>query len=81
MITGAKVARFVEGGVVYAKDGVETTLANFDTVILAMGTRAYNPLEKLISGKVPEVHVIGDAKLAKNALNATSEAADVALKI
>jgi hypothetical protein len=43
------------------KDGKEEKLQGFDTIILAMGVKSYNPLEKEIKDKVAEVFVVGDA--------------------
>jgi 2,4-dienoyl-CoA reductase-like NADH-dependent reductase (Old Yellow Enzyme family)/NADPH-dependent 2,4-dienoyl-CoA reductase/sulfur reductase-like enzyme len=80
-VTGATVKEFIDGGVIYEKNGVDNTLDGFDTVILALGTRAYNPLEEAIKDKVKEVYVVGDALKARKAIEAVSEAADVALRI
>lgn len=80
-ITGATVKEFIDDGVVYEKDGKEEKIAGFDTVILAMGAKAYNPLEEKIKGKVPELHVIGDAVKARKAVEAIEEGARAAVKI
>lgn len=81
IITDAKVQKFLNGGVVYTRDGEEIAAIGYDTVVLAMGTKAYNPLEDAIKGSVKELYVVGDARKARKALEATHEAADVALKI
>lgn len=81
-VTGATVKEFVDDGVVYEKDGKEEKLTGFDTVVLAMGVKAYNPLEEKIKGKIPDnVYVIGDAVKARKAVEAIEEAARVAVKI
>lgn len=80
-VTGATVKEFLDDGVVFAKDGKEERLTGFDTIVLAMGAKAYNPLEEKIKGKVPEVYVVGDAVKARKALEAIEEAARVAIKI
>ncbi|HIH77958.1 MAG TPA: FAD-dependent oxidoreductase [Halobacteria archaeon] len=80
-ITNAKVKEFLNDGVIYDKDGKEERLTGFDTIILAMGAKAYNPLEDKIKDKVPEVYVVGDAVKARKALEAIEEAAKVAIKI
>ena len=61
MITNAKIVSFKDSGLVFEKDGKEQAIDGFDTVIVALGTRSYNPLENAIKGAVKEVFVIGDA--------------------
>ena len=81
-ITGAKVCKFYEDGVEYeTADGVRHESRGYDSVILSMGFRNYNPLEEKIKDLVPETHVIGDAIRARRALDATKEAYDVASQI
>lgn len=59
---GAKVSEFFTDGVSYAlADGTEGELRGFDNIILAMGSRSYNPLEETVKEFVPEVIVIGEA--------------------
>jgi 2,4-dienoyl-CoA reductase-like NADH-dependent reductase (Old Yellow Enzyme family)/thioredoxin reductase len=79
--TEATVKEFVDGGVVYEKGGEVTRLTGFDHVVLALGARAFNPLEAELKGLVPEVYVLGDARKARRIPDATSEAADVALAV
>ncbi|HWQ76954.1 MAG TPA: FAD-dependent oxidoreductase [Syntrophomonas sp.] len=80
-ITDATVVEFLDDGVVYKKDGRKEKIAGFDSIVLAMGTVAYNPLEAKIKGKVPELYVIGDAASARQAIDAIAEAAEVACSI
>ncbi|WP_239257052.1 FAD-dependent oxidoreductase [Listeria ilorinensis] len=81
-ITGAKVASFFEGGVSYTQaDGTEARVDGFDSVVLAMGSRAYNPLEEEVKQIVPDTFVIGDAVRARRALDATTEALNVVMAI
>lgn len=80
-IAGARIKQFISGGIIYEKEGKDLELSGFDAVILALGARAFNPLEKEISDIVPELFVIGDAVKAGKIQAATSSAADVALKI
>ena len=81
-ITGAKVAEFYEDGVNYElADGSINEVRGFDSVVLAMGSRNYDPLSEALKGIVKETYVIGDAVRARRALNATAEALDVALSI
>lgn len=80
-VTGATVKEFLDDGVIFEKDRKEERLTGFDTIVLAMGAKAYNPLEEKIKGKVPEVYVVGDAVKARKAVEAIEEAARVAVKI
>lgn len=81
-ITNAKVSSFFEGGVAYTlTDGKEHELKGFDSVILAMGSRSYDPLSEEVKKSVKEIYVIGDALKARRALDATKEAFEAALMI
>lgn len=81
-VTNAKVAKFFKGGVAYTlPDGREHQIEGFDSVVLAMGARAYDPLSEEVKKVVKETYVIGDAVRARRALDATAEALDVAMKI
>lgn len=80
-ITNATVKEFLDDGVIYDKDGKDERITGFDSIVLAMGAKAYNPLEEKIKGKVPEIYVIGDAVKARKALEAIEEAARIAVKI
>lgn len=78
MITGAKVTEVFDDGVDYETQDGARTLRGFDGVVLAIGYQAYNPLGEQVRDLVGELHVIGDAVQARNALEATAEAARVA---
>jgi 2,4-dienoyl-CoA reductase-like NADH-dependent reductase (Old Yellow Enzyme family)/thioredoxin reductase len=81
-ITSAKVCRFYEDGVEYeSPDGVMHEARGFDSVILSMGFRNYNPFSEKLEELGPEVYVIGDATRARRALDATKEAYDAAMQI
>jgi NADPH-dependent 2,4-dienoyl-CoA reductase/sulfur reductase-like enzyme len=85
-VTSAKVAGFLEGGVSYtsAEEGSSEEilrLDGFDTVVLAMGARSYDPLSAAVREIVKDTYVIGDAVRARRALDATTEALEVAMKI
>ena len=81
-ITGAKVCRFFEDGVEYdTADGEHHEARGYDSVVLSMGYRNYNPLEEQVKAIVPDIYVIGDAIRARRALDATKEAYDVASQI
>lgn len=81
LLTEAEVVRFTEDGVVINHAGQEEVLSGFDTMVLAIGYRSTNPLEAQLTGKVPQLFVIGDAKKARSIMEATEEAAKAALAL
>ena len=80
-ILGAKILRFLPDGVEYELGGELQTASGFDHIILAMGSRAYNPLEQELSGKVKELQVIGDAVKPGMANVAIEAAVKAAMRI
>ena len=61
-VTSAKVAKFFEGGVAYTDcRRKEHLLEGFDSVVLAMGSRNYDPISEEVKKIVKETYVIGDA--------------------
>jgi NADH dehydrogenase FAD-containing subunit len=60
------------------KDGdEERTLRGFDRIVLATGVQSLDDLSGQIADAVAEVHVIGDAKQPRKALEAIAEGAEV----
>ena len=53
----------------------------FDTIVLAVGSKPDNRVAKNLEGKVPELHVIGDASEPREALEAVYEGEEIALKV
>lgn len=81
-ITGAKVCRFYKDGVEYeSADGTRQEARGYDSVVLAMGYRSFNPFAGQIEKLGKEVYVIGDASQARRALDATSEAYQAAIRL
>lgn len=80
-ITNATIKEFLDNGVVYEQNGETAEVTGFDTIILALGADAYNPLEEKIKKMVKKVYVIGDAKKAGKVLEATSRAAELGITI
>ena len=71
--------KFYEDGVEYeTADGQRHESRGYDSVILSMGFRNYNPFGEEIKAIVPDTYVIGDATRARRALDATKEAYEVA---
>lgn len=63
LYAGTKVLRFHGPDIDIERDGKKQTLAGFDTIVLAIGYRSYDPLSEEVKEKLPnvEVHLIGDA--------------------
>ena len=77
--TETSVVRFLEDGAIVSKDGKESRLEGFDTIILAMGTKAVNPLRDQLEGKVGELYILGDALEPRQAIDAIEEGARIAV--
>jgi NAD(H)-dependent 7beta-hydroxy-3-oxo-delta4-cholenoic acid oxidoreductase len=75
--TSATVKEISDAGVVIERDGQEETIEGMDHIVLACGTRPVDHLSDKIRNKVPEVHVIGQAREECRALEAISEGAEV----
>jgi dimethylglycine catabolism A len=54
--------------------GAEQTPAGVDTVVLAMGNRSVDDLYRALKGRVPELHLIGDAMAPRGVHHAILEA-------
>lgn len=77
LITGATVEEITDDGAVIEKNGEEQTLSGMDHIVLACGARAVENLSDKVRDTVPEVHIIGDAKQPRRALEAIGEGAKV----
>ena len=81
ILTNSRVAGISEDEIVYIKDGKEHKLTGFDTIVMALGYEAYNPLEAQLKGGKQIVHVIGDAVKARRALEAINEGFNLAISL
>jgi hypothetical protein len=72
---------FIPDGINYEHSGEQGTLSGFDSVVLAIGSRSYNPLLEVSEEICKEVYSIGDAKKASDAKMAIYEATKVAMEI
>ena len=66
--------------VISEKDGERIVYKDIDNVIIAVGSKSYNPLESELQGKV-NVHVIGDASAVRQGIDAVQEATRIAYSI
>ena len=62
-------------------DGTEEWLKGFDYILFGLGSRNYDPISEQIKEFVPEVHVVGDAKRARQASFAMWEAFEAAYSL
>lgn len=84
MYPGAKVTEFFDDGVAYEDivSGAVDELRGFDTVVLAMGAKSYNPFEEqLKDNKAIQLFVIGDARKAGKAMAGIHQAYDIQKEI
>lgn len=77
-VCNATVNKFTEDGVIYNDDQV---LDGFDTIVLAMGVKAHNPLEAELQKLGLPVQVIGDARKPGKANSATEAGLAAALAL
>jgi 2,4-dienoyl-CoA reductase (NADPH2) len=79
-LSKAQAKEITDRGVVMEREGREELIPG-DTVVLATGAKPSNNLYDQIKGRVTEIHVIGDAKSPRKALEAVAEGLEVGRKI
>jgi 2,4-dienoyl-CoA reductase (NADPH2) len=80
VLVSSKVIEITPESVIYEKDGNLTALPA-KTVVLAVGALSEKSLYEKIKDIVPEIHLIGDAKSPRKAIEAVREGFEVGLKI
>lgn len=81
VLTNTKVEKFTKEGAICTGPSGEINLSGYDMVILALGSKAYNPLEENLKGKVKSLHLIGDAVRPRRIVDAIEEAARLAISL
>lgn len=81
IIPSAETKEILDDGVVLSIDGKEETIRGIDSIILARGVKPVNDLAEQLKGKVAEIHLIGDVKEPRLALDAIQEGAEIGLQI
>lgn len=81
MLPNTTVKALSNGEATVDIDGVEQKLEGFDSIILAVGAKSYNPLEKALRNTGQNVHVIGDAKEANTITEAVYDGAKLGISI
>ena len=80
-IVNATVKRILPDGVIYEQNGSEYTCSGYDTIVLALGVKANNPLEEAARALGKQVFVIGDAAQPGPANKATEAALEAVLSL
>ncbi len=81
ILTSTKVKELGKGYALVEDSSGTRKIDGFDTIVLAVGSRPNDVIAKDLQGKVPELHVIGDASEPREALEAVYEGEEIALKI
>jgi 2,4-dienoyl-CoA reductase-like NADH-dependent reductase (Old Yellow Enzyme family)/thioredoxin reductase len=81
ILTSTRVKQLGKGYVLVEDTSGTRKIGGFDTIVLAVGSKSDESVAKDLEGKVPVLHVIGDASNPREALEAVYEAEEVALKI
>lgn len=71
-MTSATAREITAEGVIIDREGTEMFIPG-DTVVIAAGARPVNALYEKLKELVPEIHLIGDAKAPRKALQAVAE--------
>ncbi|MDI6754748.1 MAG: FAD-dependent oxidoreductase [Thermodesulfobacteriota bacterium] len=71
-MTSATAREITAEGVIIDREGTEMLIPG-DTVVIATGARPVNALYEKLKERVPEIHLIGDAKAPRKALEAVAE--------
>ncbi|MFQ6099588.1 MAG: FAD-dependent oxidoreductase, partial [Armatimonadota bacterium] len=81
IVAGAEVVEVRAGSVIVVQQEEAREFAGFDALVMATGLRANDGLAEELEGRVSELHVIGDAREPRTALNAVHEGAQAALRV
>lgn len=76
-----KVLEFTFDGIKYEHKDEQGVLSGFDSIVLAIGSKSYNPLLEVSEEICNEVYSIGDAKKSADAMIGIYEATKVAMSI
>jgi len=81
ILTSTKVKELGKGYALVEDASGMRKIDGFDTIVLAVGSRANDRIAKTLEGKVLELYVIGDASEPREALEAVYEGEEIALKL
>lgn len=81
ILTKTKVKALSKDSIIVEKEGTEQTLKEFDSIVLAVGAKSYNPLEEIMKEAGKKTYVIGDANKAGDITDAIYQGAKLGLSI
>jgi 2,4-dienoyl-CoA reductase-like NADH-dependent reductase (Old Yellow Enzyme family)/thioredoxin reductase len=81
IFTNTTVKEILKKEILLNMDNEELKLNNFDTIVIATGSKANNKLYNFISSKYSNISLIGDAKEVRGILEAVNEGYKCALEI
>lgn len=79
IIVGAKVEAISELGVLVSQGDQHLLVEGFSTYVLAMGSKSSDTLFTELTDEIQELHLVGDARKVGRIVDATAQAAEVAL--
>jgi 2,4-dienoyl-CoA reductase-like NADH-dependent reductase (Old Yellow Enzyme family)/thioredoxin reductase len=80
-VTSARIVEITADGVRVERAGRHEALGGADSIVLALGVTPVGGLAEEIADRVPEIHVIGDARRPGSALDAIAAAAEIGRQI
>ena len=81
ILTSTRVKELGKGYALVEDASGTGKIDGFDTIVLAVGSKPDDRIAKSLEGKVPELHVIGDASEPREALEAVCEGEEIAMKV
>jgi 2,4-dienoyl-CoA reductase-like NADH-dependent reductase (Old Yellow Enzyme family)/thioredoxin reductase len=78
MFKRVRVDGFEDRGVRFRSDGREHEIADLDALVISEGMTPIRTARSIVAGKDVEVHLIGDAREARNLMLAISEGEEIA---
>jgi 2,4-dienoyl-CoA reductase-like NADH-dependent reductase (Old Yellow Enzyme family)/thioredoxin reductase len=79
--TATRVTQITERHALVTRNGKDSDLGEFDTIVVAVGTRPFDPLSAQLQSEGVEVHTVGDANTLGQIQGAVTSAWKVASRI
>ncbi len=81
ILTSTKAVRFEEDGLWVEDPQGTRKIAGLDSIVMALGSKPNDSPARILTGRVSEIHVIGDASRPREVMEALLEGEETALKI